>query len=99
MKLTDLAPEILEEEKDGKPLGKSLWLSCPECFRQTGKLEGCHSIRIPYVKAGEIDPRSPPGWQSENAGDFEHATVNPSVRVIGGCAAHFFVRDGEIVFA
>jgi hypothetical protein len=89
MRLIELEPENLDDSM--------LWFICPECFRKKGTLEGCHQICADnrWKKEGDNfenlslagrEPYVPPGQGGS------------SFRVIGGCKAHFFIINGEIVF-
>lgn len=74
--------------------------SCPECYRRAGTLDGVHGIVCwsPTVRAD----RSPgPGrWRMDGTSfdDLSLRAGSSSVLLTGGCAAHFFVTDGQIVF-
>lgn len=108
MKLTELEPKFL---KLCDPEGKSfdtragfqdndgLWLLCPVCFKANSGPVGTHGIICwkPHVPQ-TIQPT--PGRWSQTGSGFDDLTLvaaSSSVLVIGGCNAHFFIRNGEIV--
>lgn len=84
MKLTDLNPKF-GKERDERT---RLIFDCPKC-------KG-HRIAVP------IAGKEPPIWQSENLEDFSKTTLSPSIdhdAPSWNCRSHFFIRNGEIIFA
>lgn len=87
-----------------------LLMLCPKCFRQNNGEVGTHSLII-YFK-DRITPEfneekktilkdmydSRYKWKV-SGGSFENFTVEPSVLLGkgGGCTAHFFITNGEII--
>jgi len=71
-------------ELEPKLNGDTLHFWCPKCGRDL-KGDG-HKVG---VNSGWGDITQP----------FETMTLNASVRVIGGCGAHFLVQKGEIIDA
>lgn len=83
MRLSELEPELLNTEG-----GKALYFICPQC--------GKHSLRVPVApeQGAHI-------WKAESMDDLERITVSPSIDAKSPplCRAHFWIRNGEIVFA
>lgn len=73
---------------------------CPKCFETNGGPVGTHGVICwrPRVPAG-IDP-SPGRWEFEGSSidDLSLRAGSSSVQLHGGCNAHFYVANGEIVF-
>lgn len=68
---------------------------CPKCYAANGGSVGTYSIIC--WKPG-VAPEHLPGparWPMTGA-SLADLTLSPSVLIIGGCAAHFFVRGGAI---
>lgn len=75
---------------------------CPKCFEANGKSDiGVHSIVCwrPRVAADWVP--GPGRWEFLGTGldDLTLVAGSSSIALQGGCAAHFFVRVGEIVNA
>ena len=113
MKLRDLDPEFLRYigERDmhvgdppdvGIAESDAIMFLCPTCFAKNSGRVGTHRVicNRPHVPQSEY--RVGPGrWQFEGTG-FDDLTLvagSSSIALQGGCAAHFFVRAGEIVQA
>lgn len=110
MRLTELEPQFLKlcdpaghsfrtdatfEDNDG------LWFLCPVCFKNNGGNVGTHAIICwkPHVPQ-TIQP-IPGRWAQTGSGFHDLSLVAGSSSVLlsgeGGCKAHFFIRNGEIV--
>lgn len=71
---------------------------CPKCFVANKGEVGTHSV-LCYFRDRGVPPDARPGparWEASGAG-IEDLTLAPSVLLIGGCAWHGFVRNGEAV--
>jgi hypothetical protein len=76
---------------------------CPSCFKGLGGRIGCHRVICWSENRGTpqcADPK--PGRWSLDGTDFTDLTLNGengrsrSILLMGGCAAHFFITNGEI---
>lgn len=105
MKLIDLEPELIRRTGEGSFCEVStladadgLLFLCPACYKAKGTPEGVHCIVCWSPKVPrEVSP-GPGRWVLSGV-TLRDITLHPSIHVQGGCGAHFFVRDGEIVFA
>lgn len=106
MKLTDLEPSFLKmtsetshqrdvtfEEADG------ILFLCPVCFKNNNGSAGTHSVicwrpRVPLT----VFPK-PGRWEFEGTGynDLTLVAGSSSILLNGGCNAHFFIKNGEII--
>lgn len=84
--------ELTIDEADG------IVFLCPKCFVEKGGPIGTHSIicwrpRVPQ----DIDPK-PGRWEFEGTGfnDLTLVAGSSSILLLGGCNAHFFIRNGGI---
>jgi hypothetical protein len=71
---------------------------CPKCFAENGGAVGTHGV-ICWRPRVPRDARPGPGrWELEGTGysDLTLRASSSSVQLTGGCAAHFFVENGEI---
>lgn len=109
MRLSELDPKFLKrlrpdawkcwdvsrEEADG------LMFLCPKCFKANGGAISTHTV-ICWRPSVPQDT-SPTGgrWEIVGTGfdDLSLIAASSSVRLDGGCRAHFWVRNGEIVDA
>lgn len=76
-----------------------IWFLCPKCFSERGKI-GCHSVICWSPKVpGNIEP-SPGRWNLVGTGYNDLSLIaNPtSVKLEGGCNAHFTVSNGQVGF-
>lgn len=103
MRLTDLKPQLIVSTGLGYssighiPLADGLEFLCPQCFANNNGPVGTHRIICmrPHVK----DHWSGPGRWELGGGSYDNMSlVTGSVRLEGGCFAHFLVQNGEIVF-
>ena len=71
---------------------------CPKCFLSNGGDIGTHMVICwrPRVSA-DVSPK-PGRWEFEGSGieDLTLVAGSSSVLLIGGCAAHFHIRNGAI---
>lgn len=112
MRLTELEPHFLKVEDDRTSVmiddlaaADGIDFLCPKCFQKNGGKRGTHSIICWF--AGRVPDGKTPGpgrWTPSGTGyhDLTFVPGNPprstSVLQIGGCAAHFFIENGEIRF-
>lgn len=106
MRLIDLEPMFLRREaanqfREVATLAEAdgIRFLCPKCFAANKGSVGTHSI-ICWSLSVPQDTRPTPGrWALQGTG-FEDLTLvagSSSVALTGGCAAHFFVRSGQII--
>lgn len=72
---------------------------CPKCFEANGGPVGTHAI-ICWSPSVPQDTFPTPGrWALQGTGldDLTLFAQSSSVKIEGGCEAHFFVQDGKIV--
>lgn len=72
---------------------------CPKCFAAKAGPSGVHSI-ICWSPAVPQDTSPKPGrWEMRGTGidDLTLVAGSSSVLLTGGCAAHFYVRDGATI--
>ena len=75
---------------------------CPQCVKKLGGRPGAHSIICWRPSVPQREGLTGPGrWQFEGNDlvDLTFVAGSSSVLVGGGCQAHFWIRNGEIVFA
>jgi hypothetical protein len=79
-----------------------LIMLCPLCFTANKGEVGTHSVicwrpRVPLSK----DLVGPGRWEFEGTGlaDLTLVAGSSSIKLMGGCNAHFFVRKGQIEMA
>jgi len=106
MRLIELEPQLLKREdashfRNVATLAEAdgIRFLCPKCFAANKGPIGTHGI-ICWSPSVPQDTRPTPGrWSLQGAG-FDDLTLvagSSSVALTGGCAAHFFVRNGEII--
>jgi len=106
MRLIDLDPEFLTVDIDTKIMtvvddiqkAQGVNFLCPKCFVDNEGEVGTHRVICwnPSVSQ-EVYP-VPGRWEMSGVG-FDDLTLkagSSSVLLTGGCAAHFFIIDGEI---
>lgn len=87
MKLSELHPQFLENDSH-------LMFDCPTCPKGDNGGE-CGGIAIPIDRVGSHGKCW--GWNGEH--DFEKVTLTPSIWHHCKSDPHFFIREGEIIFA
>ena len=72
---------------------------CPKCFVALGGAVGCHYVLCWSPKVPDDVVPKPGRWNlvGTSLADLTLVAGSSSVLLVGGCAAHFFVRNGEIV--
>jgi hypothetical protein len=82
------------EQADG------VMLLCPKCWQASGGPVGTHRVLCwrPRVPA-DISPK-PGRWEFHGTGlgDLTLVAGSSSILLTAGCQAHFFIRDGAIVW-
>lgn len=106
MKLNELEPEFIkitgdaiERIAENITEADGILFLCPLCFQNNGNSNiGTHSVLCwqPHVPQ-DRDPK-PGRWKFEGTGinDLTLVAGSSSILLNGGCAAHFFIRNGEI---
>lgn len=87
-------PDVTLEQADG------IMFLCPVCFAKNGGPVGTHRIicnrpRVPLREGIYVGPGR---WEFEGTGidDLTLVAGSSSILLLGGCAAHFFIRNGAI---
>jgi hypothetical protein len=83
------------EEADG------IWFLCPKCFKENNGSIGTHSVACWRPRIPQNDHLTGPGrWELVGTSfDDLSLVANPtSVKIEGGCNAHFTVSKGEIIW-
>jgi len=85
--------EVSIKEADG------IVFMCPKCFATNGGLVGTHSVICWRPQVSQDIPPGPGRWEFQGTGyaDLTLVAGSSSVALKGGCEAHFFVRNGEII--
>lgn len=106
MRLVDLEPEFLKITDEGHRTDATmaeadgLMLLCPKCFQKNSGPVGTHRIVCwrPHVP---LAPHltGPGRWQMHGSGfhDLTLTASSNSILLLGGCNAHFFITNGEII--
>ncbi len=84
---------------------QGVWFLCPKCFiTKKGKVR-THSCQVTFDgrrvaehHGSHGSDNRPTRWQAFGTG-FDNLSVSPSILLIGGCAWHGFITNGEIVNA
>lgn len=109
MKLTDLDAKFLKLEservhafvEDIKDADGVRFL-CPVCFINNGNTsEGTHMMECWRPHVPQSNSLSGPGrWEFVGSGldDLTLVAGSSSILINGGCNAHFWIRNGEIIF-
>ncbi len=108
MKLTDLDPQFLKrldanswQNVDNKAEATGIRFLCPKCFKANNGSTGTHSI-ICWDPTVPQDTRPTPGRWSMDGSSFDDLTLragSSSIKLEGGCEAHFYITNGEIISA
>jgi hypothetical protein len=88
------------QEVDTLAEANGIFFVCPKCLADNGMHRpGVHGVECwnPSVPLGEGLP-GPGRWSFEGTGyhDLSLVAASSSVKLEGGCGAHFFVKNGEI---
>jgi len=102
MKLTDLEPKFRKLNEAGQlqevetiEEAEVVTYLCPKCFLKNGGAVGTHLFMTPNKK---LQPGTLGGkiyWEWTGKG-MDDLTTNPSILDVGGCGAHFYIKNGEI---
>jgi len=109
MKLLDLEPSFLKWTGDSNiyewnvPMAEAngLWFLCPKCFKQNRGRVGTHGIVCWRPSVPQTMSPAPGRWDWQGT-SLENLTLvagSSSIRLMGGCQWHGFVRNGEIKHA
>lgn len=105
MKLTELEPQFLrvldpktfqmQDEIEG---ADGIWFLCPKCFIANGGRVGTHMVLCWSPKVPQTINPIPGRWNLVGTGfhDLSLVAGSSSVLLIGGCAWHGFVTNGEV---
>lgn len=106
MRLVELNPKFLKREDafhfrwvDTIGEADGVQFLCPKCFKANSGPIGTHSV-ICWDPSVPQDTSPTPGrWkmQGTSLDDLTLVAGSSSVLLKGGCAAHFYVRNGAIV--
>jgi anti-sigma factor ChrR (cupin superfamily) len=87
---------------DTLPEADGIFFLCPKCWMGNGgRREGVHQILCWQPNVPQDVHPVPGRWKFEGT-SFEDLTLvagSSSVALVGGCEAHFWIRNGEISFA
>jgi hypothetical protein len=106
MKITDLegsfrritddkgSNELIEKIEDAD----GLLFQCPKCFIKLKGPVGCHYVMCWTPKVPQTIPPVPGRWKlvGTSLADVTLVAGSSSVHLVGGCQAHFFVKNGQI---
>lgn len=107
MRLTELEPQFIKRFNDHEwfmvenlNLADGIMFLCPKCFKDKGGSVGVHSVICWSPDVPQTTSPTPGRWQMLGTGfdDLELKAGSSSVLLQGGCNAHFFIRNGEILF-
>jgi len=110
MKLTELHPhwinhvsETEEHWNVRRKKANGILFLCPECTRRkkNGENIHVHSVICLDVTVPQTAHPNPGRWNllGNTFKDLSLINVSSSVALNGGCNAHFFIKNGEIIFA
>lgn len=108
LRLRDLIPRLLKVDSPSKwhevqevAGADGVSFLCPKCFRANKGPVGTHSV-VCWRPGVSPDLRPGPGrWLLVGASldSLSLVASSRSVRLEGGCRAHFYVKNGEVTFA
>lgn len=92
MKLTELDPRWTAVEPDRH--GQGLVFLCPKCKDHYLGVYFSNPVdgKPPYSRGGQVSI-----WWERHGDKFETLSITPSIQVIGCCAWHGHVTNGEIL--
>ena len=108
MKLSELKAQFLLITEPGRgfkhvddvSIAQGIMFLCPKCFVTNKGPVGTHSVLCWFAGRGVSDQETPgPGrWHPVGTGydDLSLVAGSSSVRLVGGCNAHFHVTGGSI---
>ena len=94
-------PTAYIQDVDTLAEADGVWFLCPKCFAQNGGPVGTHAVICWFVGKVPDDTDPKPGrWTPTGAGLHDLTFVpsagrSHSVLLTSGCAAHFFVANGD----
>lgn len=108
MKLSDLDPHLMKRGDDTHwqqvatlAEADGLQFLCPKCWEANQGPKGTHSVLCWSPKVPQTTSPTPGRWDMKGTGiaDLTLVAGSSSVALQGGCKAHFFIRNGEIINA
>lgn len=108
MKLSELDPHFLSR-KDDKNFQQvdliehadGIRFLCPKCFKKNGGPNGTHSVICWEPHVPQTTSPSPGRWTMNGKGydDLTLTAPSSSIRLMGGCEWHGFIKNGEVTDA
>ena len=104
MRLRQLEAKFVRRTEDGRQyvatIGEADGVDflCPKCYGENGGPVGTHRVVCWSPSVSQEVPPGPGRW-SMHGGTIDDLTLvahSSSVKLNGGCDAHFFVKGGEI---
>lgn len=82
-----------------------IFLLCPVCFMnaKTNDKVGVHGLHVSFRERGckenegVLGPQGTRIYWTVSGTSLEDITTDPSILMLAGCHAHFYIRNGEIV--
>lgn len=68
---------------------------CPKCYRENNGPVGTHSIHMPFADRGVDHQLEKHQWNVTGT-NFEDLSTNPSYLIVGGCAWHGYITNGDV---
>lgn len=108
MKFIELKPQWLKRDDDSHfryvsdiSEADGVLFLCPVCFQANGGPVGTHRIMCWQPHVPQTTSPTPGRWafQGTTFDDLTLVAGSSSVLLNGGCNAHFFIRNGEVVMA
>lgn len=106
MRLADLEPEFLKIVDDRSHRRDAtfqdcdgIFFLCPLCFKANNGPVGTHGVICWKPHVPQTRSPTPGRWSIEGTGfhDLSLVAGSSSVLLMGGCNAHFFIKNGEII--
>lgn len=108
MELQELEPQFLKIKDERNFLfvdniteADGMSYLCPVCFKNNGNSsKGVHSILSWQPHVPEHMTPGPGRWNFVGTGynDLSFVNGSSSIALTGGCNAHFFIKEGKIIF-
>lgn len=80
-----------------------IFLLCPVCFTKNGGAVGTHGLTVSFrdrgckADEGVLGPNGVRIYWAVSGTGLDDITTDPSILMLAGCHAHFYIRNGEIV--
>lgn len=107
MKLTELEPRFLKRDDDthwrfAEAIDEADGVQfLPKCFAANAGPRGTHSVLCWRPRVPQTTSPKPGRWEFQGT-DLSSLTLvagSSSIALMGGCQAHFFIRNGEVIDA